>query len=215
MKYIAIIFLVVLSCSICQGQLFKEFFKQEQTQKEYLLKQIAAFRTYSGHVKKGYSIAKKGLTNIRNIKNRDLEMHSKFFASLKKVNTKIYSYSKVADIISLEMQIVDTYKSTYNNAQLSKMFGSREMRYIYKVFSNLLNSCAGDIKELNALTTANIFEMKDDERIQRIEAIYNNVKDQFTFARSFDAEVKIMALQRMKEKHNIQSSRTLTGVKKK
>ncbi len=57
--------------------------------------------------------------------------------------------------------------------------------------------------------------MKDDERLERINAIYGSIQDKYSFAKSFGEETKVLAVQRVKEKHSVEISRTLNGIKNK
>ncbi len=54
--------------------------------------------------------------------------------------------------------------------------------------------------------------MKDDERLERIDAIYISIQDKYAFAKNFGEEAKVLAV-RQKEKNNIKESKTLHGIK--
>lgn len=213
MRKIIIVIIVALSFKDSIAQTTNEWLKQKETQKKYLLQQIASFKLYLGYVQKGYSIAKKGLTTIGNIKKGDFALHNDFFSSFKSVNPKLQGYTKVSDIIAFQVKIVQTYKSTYKYIQSISLFTANEIDFIYKVFANLLDNSTSDIDELITIVTANKLEMRDDERIKRIEAIYETIQDKYAFAKSFGEEAKVLAMQREKEKNNIQSSRDLYGIK--
>ncbi len=55
--------------------------------------------------------------------------------------------------------------------------------------------------------------MKDDERLKRIDALYNDMQDKYTFVQSFSNEAKLLATSRISEQNDIQTSRALNGVK--
>lgn len=213
MKKTISIIVILLSFKAGSAQTFDEWFKQNKTQKKYLIEQIAAFKLYVGFVQKGYSIAKKGLNTIGSIKKGDFNLHSDFFGSFKSINPTISSYSKVADIITLQVKIVHTYKSTYKYVQSISLYTPAEIDFIYKVFTNLINGSTNDMSELITVITANELEMKDDERLERIDAIHTSIKDKYAFAQSFGDEAKVLAVQRTKEINNIETSRRLYGVK--
>ena len=44
------------------------------------------------------------------------------------------------------------------------------------------------IDEFIAVTTSNELEMKDDERLKRIDTLYNDMQGKYTFAQSFANE---------------------------
>lgn len=213
MKHTILALVVLFAGSLCKAQTFEEWFRQKETQKKYLVQQIAAFRVYLGYVQKGYSIAQKGLTTISNIKNADFDLHRDFFAYLKNVNPKISRYAKVADIIALQVRIVQVYKDTYKQVRTSNLFNPDEVNYIFTVFTNLLNSCRTLIAELTTVITPDELELKDDERLKRIDALYSTMQENYTFAQGFATEAKFLIVQRMKEKADVQSSRTLNGIK--
>ena len=214
MKKTVLIVVILLSFKVSSAQTLDEWFKQNQTQKKYLIQQIAAFKLYLGYVQKGYSIAKQGLNTIGNIKKGDFNLHSNFFGSLKSVNPAVSSYSKVADIVALQVKIVGTYKSTYKYIQSVSLYTPSEVDFIYKAFTNLISSSTNDINELITVISAKELEMKDDERLERIDAIHASIQDKYAFAKSFGDEAKVLALQRTKEKDNIETSRRLYGIKK-
>jgi hypothetical protein len=168
---------------------------------------------YLGYVQKGYSIARKGLTTIGNIKKGDFDLHKEFFTSFKSVNPTIRNYTKVADIIAFQVRIVQTYKQTYKYVQTISLYSPAEIDFIYGVFTNLINNSSADLDELIAVITANELEMKDDERLKRIDAIYASIQDKYAFAKRFGDETKVLAVQKSKDKNNVESSRSHYGIK--
>ena len=213
MKLSIIILLLVATGSVCQGQTFAEWFKQKKTQKKYLLEQIAALQAYAGFVKKGYSIAQKGLTTISDIRHGEFNLHVDYFSSLKNVNLKIKNFTQVAGIIALQLKIAQLYGNSYKQVKVSNLFNDGEVKYVLKVFSNLMDDCAADITELSALINNNQLEMKDNQRLERMDALYNNMQKNLAFAQSFSDGTNVLAIQRMKEKNDAQKGLIPNGLK--
>lgn len=213
MKKTLLSVLVVLSFKVSTAQTFEEWFKQKKTQKKYLIEQIVAFKIYLGYVQKGYSIARKGLTTIGNIKKGDFSLHNDFLSSFKSVNLTIRNYSKVPEIIAFQVKIIQSYKSTYKYVQSISLYSPAEIDFIYRVFTNLINNSSDDLDELITVVTANELEMKDDERLKRIDAIYASIQDKYAFAKNFGDEAKVLAVQKAKDKNNLETSRKLYGIK--
>jgi len=213
MKNVVVTILILFTYKVSIGQTFDEWFKQKKTQKKYLIEQIAAFQMYLGYVQKGYSIARKGLTTIGNIKKGDFNLHTDFFSSFKSVNPTIRNYSKVADIIAFQVKIIQSYKSTYKYVQSVSLYSPAEIDFIYRVFTNLINKSSDDLDELITVVTANELEMKDDERLRRIDAVYASIQDKYAFAKSFGDEAKVLAVQKAKDKNNFETSRSIYGIK--
>ena len=213
MKRLFILVLFVILSSGTKSQTFAEWFHQSATQKKYLLQQIAGLQVYIGYVQKGYSIAKQGLNAISDIKHGEFNLHKEYFSSLKKVNPKIKNYSKVAEIILLQMNIIKIYKEAAKKIKQSKSFSANEITYINSVFERLLNDCTKTIDELITVTTSGQLEMKDDERLQRIDRLYDDMQTNYVFVQSFSDEAKLLAISRTREQNNIQSSRIINGIK--
>lgn len=213
MKRLFILVLFVILSYGTKSQTFAEWFHQSATQKKYLLKQIAGLQLYIGYVQKGYSIAKQGLNTISDIKHGEFNLHKDYFSSLKEVNPKIKNYSKVADIILLQMNIVKVYKETAKQIRQSKSFNTDEITYINNVFERLLDDCTKTIDELITVTTSGQLEMKDDERLKRIDRLYNDMQTNYVFVQSFSDEAKLLGASRTREQNDIQSSRIINGIK--
>ena len=213
MKGLIISALITIFSIRIHAQTFDEWFRQNATQKKYLLQQIAALQIYMGYVQKGYTIAHNGLNMINDIKKGDLSLHSDYFNSLKTVTPAVRKYGKIADIIAFQFQIVNEYKSTSRELQKNKAFNSAEIKYFNTVFNRLIDDCTSTIDELTIIITNNQLEMKDDERIRRIDALYNDMQGKYSFAKSFADEAKILAVSRFREQNDIETSRALNGIK--
>lgn len=213
MKKLLMLLLFGMMATGTRAQTFAEWFLQKKTQKEYLLEQIAALRMYHGYVKKGYAIAREGLTAIGDSKEGEFDLHEEFFSSLEKINPLIRNDAKVAAIIGFQVKIAQVYKSTYRQLQVSGSFSREDISYIYRVFGRLLDDGAAILDELQAVTTDGKLEMRDDERLERIEALYSDMQDKYTFAQSFSREAMMLAAARMQEKKDVQTSRVINGIK--
>lgn len=212
-KIIMLFFLFVSIAGSLKAQTFAEWFNQKQTQKKYLLQQIAALQVYIGYAKKGYNIAKEGLNTIGGFTRGEFNLHTDYINSLKLVNPEIKRYAKVGEIIAIQVKIVQNYNRTYRTLNSSDAFSDDELAYIRRVFRRLLDDCGKTLDELITITTDGKLEMKDDERIERIDKLYLDMQDEFTFSQSFSNDAKSLAASRIKEKTDVQTSGVLHGIK--
>lgn len=216
MKKIFLFLLLLASASgNLQAQTLAEWFQQKKTQKKYLLQQIAALQIYIGYAQKGYQIAKEGLTTIGGFTRGEFNFHADYFNSLKVVNPEIKHYAKVAEIIGLQVKVVQNYNSTFRKLKSTDVFSNDELNYIRSAFSNLLDDCEKTLDELITVTTDGKLEMKDDERIARIDQLYLDMQDKFTFCNSFSNDAKLLAVSRIKEQPEVKISRAFHGIKNK
>jgi len=195
------------------AQTWEEWFQQTKTQKKYLLQQIGALRVYFNYTKDGYSIVGNGINTVRNIKNGDFNLHRDFLGSLKLVNPRIKKYTKLADIIALQVRMIQQTKQSLQSIRSSKRFSLNEVDHCKNVFDNLLNECAKNIDELFMIIMPGTFEMKDDERIKRLDKIYTDMQDKFTFCSSFGNDLELIANQRLTSEVEIIESKILNDLK--
>ncbi len=210
-KIIAVVPLLYVSVLI-RAQTFTEWFEQKKTQINYLVEQITALQVYATYVEKGYAIADKGLKGIGSVKKADFTLHENHFTSMGKVNPQIKSYWKIAAITSLQIKIVQACRSQKKKMDQSRQFTGDEMTYASKVFNNLLDECANIIDQLIMVTTDAGVQMKDDERIQWIDQLYDKIVDRYEFVQDFGSKNIIMGMQRMKDQKEINSSRSLFDI---
>jgi hypothetical protein len=195
------------------AQTFDEWFNQKSTQKKYLLQQITALKVYLSHAKKGYNIVTGGINTIRNIKNGDLNLHRNFFNQLQNVNPAIRRYTKVADIIAYQVKIIKQTKLVLQKIRETKQFTEAELDYCKQVFDSLLNECIKTVEELILVTTPGELEMKDAERLKRIDKLYADVQDKYSFSCSFSEDMGLLAIQRLGEQMEINRSKLINGIK--
>lgn len=194
------------------AQTIAEWLQQEKTQKQYLLQQIAALKVYTRHVQRGYKIAKEGLTAIGGFTKEEFDLHSNFIQSLKTVNPRIKHYAKVAAIVALQVKIVQDYDHIYRQLRGSPAYSVGERAYIRSVFGRLLDDCAQTLDELMAVTTDATLEMKDDERLKRIDQLFHGMQDKYAFSQSFSNDVRLLATSRVQEQAAIKMSRAWQSI---
>lgn len=207
MRYLLIIITGILLSTSAPAQTWNEWFRQKQTQRKYLVRQIALLQVYLGYLKKGYEIADKGLTTIHNIKNGDFNLHRDFFGSLRNVNPHIANSAKVADIIAFQVYIIQNIKRVNSFCRDNEHFTPEEIRYVAAVYSNMMFLSDASISELLLIIRANETEMKDDERLMRIDRLYDDMLDKHAFVKSFENDVRIMAREREREQRSIELTR--------
>lgn len=211
MKKTLLFLLFLLMVSTGQSQNFAEWFKQKKTQKEYLLQQIAGLQIYIEAARKGYRIAKEGLTVVGDLTKGEFNLHKDYFNSLKKVNPVIRRYAKMAEVMAWQVKILENNRRTYQQIN-SDTFSDDEKAYIGRVFNRLHDDCGKTLDELIMITSKGEPEMKDDERMVRIDKLYADMQDKFTFSQQFSNEVKGLAASRAKEKKEVASSRLWHGI---
>lgn len=181
-------------------------------QRKELLLQIAALKVYIDYAKKGYSVVSKGLNFIGDLKRGEVNLHGDYFTSLLKINPKVRNYYKAAEILSLQLQIMKIYKKTYADLKGNDLFEGSELDYIERSFERLLENCGDTLDQLLVLTTDSKLELKDDQRIERIDKLYETMLEDYNFCLSFSREAKILALSKSREKEDSERASAIYGL---
>lgn len=195
-----------------QAQTFKEWFRQKKTQKKYLIEQIAQLKIYLELTEKGYKIAKEGLTAIGDLKRGEFKLHKNYFDSLKVVNPKIAGMPKVKWIGAYNGVVKNVCSTCLFKNGLSEYLSGDELAYLRAVFDRLEADCDNIHMTLKEVVSDGKLAMTDDERVKRIEALYQQTLFNLTFSKAFCNESAVLAAARMKEKEDVITGRELRGI---
>ena len=212
MKKIYLIISLLQCIQIVQSQIWEEWFRQNSTQKKYLLQQIAAMKVYAGYLEKGYAITRNGLGTFQQLRRGEVNLHNTYFTSLLGTNSIIKKYAAIAGIITLQKDILRECRQALQQFRKSHQFTEPEMAYLKEVCFKLIAACATDLQTLSTLLTNGHFQLKDDERLVAIEGVYASMEDNLTFIRSFTRSNKELAIQRGREVIDIIISKKINAL---
>ena len=213
MKRMKIVIVMLVCAQVSHAQTWNEWFAQKKTQIKYLIDQIGALQTYSTYLKEGYNIVSNGINTINDIKHGDFNIHSDHFTSLMRVNPSIKSLTQVEGIKFYQNLIVKQFKQCITSCKKSNQFTDDNLDYINKVYNRIINECIKNIAALTPLVTNGDLEMKDNERLNRINQIYLDMQDMYSFTMFFSNEASVLAANRLREANDISTSKTLHDVK--
>ncbi|WP_082461524.1 hypothetical protein [Pedobacter sp. PACM 27299] len=188
---VSVALIMLITVQLSQGQTFGEFFNQKKTQKRYLLEQIAALQVYIGYAKKGYDIASSGLQTVRDITSGEFNLHSGFINSLKLVSPAVRKNYKVIEIIDYQIRISKAFASVKYNDLLSLPNQS----YVGDVQSQVILDCGNDLEELLLIITSGKIKMRDEERLKRLDKLYDSMIDKYAFTMDFIGQVNTLIRQ--------------------
>lgn len=207
--------IVCLCCSPCflMAQTTDEWVKQKQTQKKYLVQQIAALKVYSNYLAEGYQIITTGLNTIQQLKEGDFNLHLDHFLSKIKVNSNIKGYSKVAAIKKQVSVILKTALLFTRFCDSNDHFTKEEKDYLQKVFTRLSEEVSIQLNRLVETLTDNEVSMNDDERINTIDEVYHKMEDSYSFMKSFITTARLLGVQRARANNDLMVMEKLNDLK--
>jgi len=175
---------------------------------------LAELRKILSNMYKGYEIVSKGYAAVKDISEGNFSLHEAFLDKLLQVSPVVKEYRRIADIISCEQKILSGYTSAFSNFKNDGNFTIEEIIYLERVYSNLFDKSLANLNELLMIITAGSLRMTDDERIAAIDRIYVDINDKLNFLNVFNNNTGLLAIQRQKEKSEVDVSRKLYNTAK-
>lgn len=214
-KTVGCFLLCAFSFQLAQAQTFAEWFSQKKTQLKYLTQQIAALQQYGSYVKQGYRIAQNGWGSVGNWAKGEFNLHSAYYASLKTVNPAIKNGPKADSIITDAELIPRQFDHLDGLSALDH--GTRN--YIGRVKTAVLTETDKDLAELQivmtdgkAQLTDGKAQLTDDERIRRLDELYERVRDKLTFSGAFCNALRMLIVQRNNSSNDINTLKGIYGI---
>jgi hypothetical protein len=199
--------------SVAYSQTWDEWMNQKETQRRYLVEQIAALRVYGDYIGKGYSIVKNGMRTIGDIKSGDFCLHHLYFRSLQNVSPAVRDYPRTRELLQLQQQTEKMIAQCKSYIVRSDGYAPAEKQYQYRVLARLKEDCLQTKTEFESVTTNGAMEMKDDERIRRIDRLHERSIQQWVFIRQWFAEAITLDQSRTQGQRDIDNSKRLHGLK--
>jgi hypothetical protein len=201
--------IAVLLVALC---VFNQSMSGQAKQRKELILQIAALQVYIDYSKKGYSAVSKGLNFIGDARKGELNLHGDYFTSLLKINPKVRNYYKTAEIISMQFKIMKLCRKTLADLKTADLFHGNELDYIERSFGKLLWSCNQTLDRLLVITTDAELELKDDQRLERIDLLHKTMLEDYNFCLSFSNEARLLSISRTADKEDFKGLSELYGL---
>lgn len=197
---------------IMSGSISMQAQSQEVQQLLLNVEKLAQLKDILNNMYKGYTVLSKGYTTIKDISQGSFNLHEVFLDNLMKVSPVVRKYNQVAGIVNFQLRIVSEYKKSYKRFKADGNFNEDEIRYIGTVYKNLFDQSLKNLDALINVTTANKLRMSDDERLEAIDTLFADMRDKLSFLRYFNNSTSLLAIQRAKERNDVNTTRNLYGI---
>lgn len=209
-KYILL--LIITAMGICIAPIRARAQAQEIAQLLLNIEKLNQLRQILQQLYDGYQIISEGYNKVKDITTGNYKLHEVFLDELYLVSPSVKKYYRVADIISYQAAIVKEYKAAYKNFYSSGVFSSNQLDYLADVYQRLLNESLDNLKELAMILTAGELRMSDDQRLAVIDRVYKDIQQKLLFLRSFNRQHAMIALEKIREKTELHTIRSLHGL---
>jgi hypothetical protein len=191
---------------------FNQGVSGQAKQRKELILQIAALQVYIDYAKKGYSAVSKGLNFIGDARKGELTLHGDYFTSLLKINPKVRNYYKTAQIISMQFKIMKLCSKTLSDLKAADLFHGNELDYIERSFKKLLQNCSQTLDQLLVISTDAELQLKDDQRLERIDLLHKTMLEDYNFCLSFSRDARLLSVSKTADKEDSKGLSKLYGL---
>jgi hypothetical protein len=177
------------------------------------IEKLSQLKSILSDLYNGYEILKTGYSAIKEISEGNFDLHKAFLDGLLAVSPAVQKYGRILEIMNLQEKIFNESKTALNRYRQCNHFSPDELEYIGNVYANLVDQSSKNLEDLLGVLTAGKLRMNDSERLQDIDGIYQESRDQFLFLRKFNNGTDIMADNRAKQEDDVLTLRVLHGLK--
>lgn len=185
---------------------------QELEQLALDIEKLTQFKSILSNMKSGYQVISGGYNTVKNISKGNFSLHQDFLNGLMALSPTVRHYKRVAEIISMQTQIIRAYKTAFSKYSSSNLFTASELGYIAKVHERLVKDCAENMDELFTVITAGELRMSDAERLGAIDRIYHSMSDKKSFLGHFTSSNNILILQKIRQQKSNKQLQGLYGL---
>jgi len=177
------------------------------------IEKLSQLKSILNQMYKGYKILSTGYNTIKDLSQGNFSLHKTFLDGLLQVSPTVRKYRHLADIVSMQQELVRQYKNAFSEFKNSEVFSESEIQYIENVYSGLFDRSVKNLEELLMVITAGKLRMNDAERLEAIDRIYGDMKEKLAFLGDFNERTTLLGAQRSKLLREYQSLEKLHGIK--
>jgi phosphate uptake regulator len=176
------------------------------------IEKLTQFKSILSDMKTGYQIYSQGYNTVSSLAKGNLSLHSIYLTGLLAVSPTVRNYSRIADILVQQANLVSEYKRANSSFRSSGSFNASELSYMSDVYTKLVEQSLDNLDELNTILTDGKLRMSDAERLKAIDRVYTNSSDQLNCLRSFNRQGIVLSLQRSKDLNDTNTLKKLYGL---
>lgn len=205
---------ILLTCLLSMLISYKSKAQSFEAQQLILdVEKLSQLKNIYSDLVKGYEILSEGYNAVSDISHGNFDLHKLFLDGLLKASPLVQKYWKVADVVECELHIISEYKTAFNRFKQDNNFSPDEIIYVAKVYNNLLGESLKGLSDLTTVITDNTLRASDDERLNLIDQLDADMQNRLSFLRYFNNNTTVLALQRAREKNDVNTVKNIYGVK--
>jgi len=159
------------------------------------------------------TMSKLKLDEISDWSKKQRELYDQYYKELWRVKNAISTYSRVKNIVSRQLQLVEEYRHAWNLLRQDKHFTEAELGEMYRVYSGMLDESLKNIDQLMMVASSFRTQMSDGERLELIRQAEGGLEKNLTDLRSFNNRNFRLSIARASGQVQAEVLRKLYGIK--
>jgi hypothetical protein len=115
-------------------------------------------------------------------------------------------------IADLQQQIIHVFSGEISWQQQQRLLLPKELTYLQNVYNNILAVCKKDLDELTLVLTPGKLHLSDQQRLERLDHLYDAMKDKYAFAGYFTTKCRKLATSRQRAQQEKEQLKKLYGI---
>jgi len=158
------------------------------------------------------AMSKVKLKEISDWAEKQRKLFDGYYQELWKVKSYIATYQKVRDILRRQAQLVDEYKTAYELLRQDKHFSPDEIKYMYEVYTGILDESVKNIDEIMLVMNSFSTQMSDGKRLELMNAAVERIESNVADLRAFNNQNIKLSLQRSRDETELQAVKRYYGI---
>ncbi len=158
------------------------------------------------------AMSKLKLDDITAFAQKEQSLFSGYYQELQQVKSVISSYQKVENILKMQTQMVTDYTTAYNLFKKDAHFTPKEITYMYKVYSGILDKSVKDLSALTSIISSYYTQMSDGKRLELIEMLATDMENNRITLLQFNRQNSLVSLNRSTSEQEVKAIQSYYGL---
>lgn len=158
------------------------------------------------------TLSKLKLEEISGWTKKNKEQYQKYYEELSKIKGYISNYQRVRSLMEKQVLIVSEYRRAFDLFKKDKHFSQKEIAYMTKVYTGMLNESVQTLDQLLSLIRDHDLIMTDGKRLELISTAANRMDTVLSDLRLFNQQNIKLTLQRASDLEEVNALKQIYGL---
>jgi hypothetical protein len=176
------------------------------------IQKLSQLKAILKDLRDGYTVLDAGYSAIRDISKGNFNLHKAYLDGLLAVSPAVKNYKRVADIIAMQVSLVERYKQAWGLFKQDSHFRPDELSLLSTVYGNLLAASVKDLTTLAGIVTDGAIRASDAERLKQIDEVYSGMVQRSAFIDEVNGSTEMLSIQRATDANDLDITKKLYGI---